>query len=349
MCGRSRRIVITLSTANGSFTARSSTTVLIIRPAAISRPHETASSTTTSAPLNRPIRPLVDPRESSLSTVPALTREACSAGSVPAASAGDQDQAGSEQRDAPVEVERHPERHGIDGHRVVEPTHADHAEPEADDAAEEREHEHLRQMLPDDLSAARANRDADGHFAPPQRRARREQVRHVDARDEEHADRGAEHRVQQAVHFRAQVLLDERLHVCADALVRLWKLLSETGRDRVDLNARLREGHAVLETRDHLVVRSLAAGRPVRIELQRQPQRLELGEAKSRRHDADHAVRHAVRPHHAVDNLRRGAESMAPHVVTQEDHRRRARLIIARFEPASEHGLDLERVECRDR
>ena len=87
MCGRSRRIVITLSTANGSFTARSSTTVLIIRPAAISRPHETASSTTTSAPLNRPIRALVDPRESSLSTAPALTREACSAGSVPAASA----------------------------------------------------------------------------------------------------------------------------------------------------------------------------------------------------------------------------------------------------------------------
>jgi hypothetical protein len=50
----------------------------------MSRPHETASSATTSAPLKRPNVPLVDERLSSLSAAPAFTRAAWSAGNPPA-------------------------------------------------------------------------------------------------------------------------------------------------------------------------------------------------------------------------------------------------------------------------
>ena len=70
--------------ANGIGTVRSCTTLLIIRPAAISSPHDTASSATTRAPLKRPNEPLVDDRLSSFSAVPASTRADCSAGSPPA-------------------------------------------------------------------------------------------------------------------------------------------------------------------------------------------------------------------------------------------------------------------------
>jgi hypothetical protein len=84
VCGRSTRAVRTFSIANGISTFLSWTTLLIIRPAAMSRPHDTASSATTSALLNFPRRALVDERLSSLSRAPALTLEAWRAGSAPA-------------------------------------------------------------------------------------------------------------------------------------------------------------------------------------------------------------------------------------------------------------------------
>jgi len=58
--------------------------LLIMRPAAISRPQDTATSATTSAPLNRPIRRPVDPRLSSFTAAATLVPVACSAGIVPA-------------------------------------------------------------------------------------------------------------------------------------------------------------------------------------------------------------------------------------------------------------------------
>jgi hypothetical protein len=72
------------SIANGIGRFLSCTTLLIIKPAAISSPHESASSATTSPPLNVPSRALVEDRLSSFSAEPALTRAACNAGSAPA-------------------------------------------------------------------------------------------------------------------------------------------------------------------------------------------------------------------------------------------------------------------------
>ena len=82
--GRSMRAVRMFSIPNGICTFFSWTTLLIIRPAAMSKPHDTASSAITRPLLNLPRPALVDDRLSSLSAVPGVTRAACSAGSPPA-------------------------------------------------------------------------------------------------------------------------------------------------------------------------------------------------------------------------------------------------------------------------
>jgi hypothetical protein len=61
------RAVKMLSTANGRSTVRSCATLLIIRPAAIRSPHDTATSPITMIDVIRPIRRPEDPRPSSLS------------------------------------------------------------------------------------------------------------------------------------------------------------------------------------------------------------------------------------------------------------------------------------------
>ena len=58
-------------------------TLLIINPAATSRPQERAISKTTSARLSRPMRKLDAPRESSFRISPMSARDACQAGSSP--------------------------------------------------------------------------------------------------------------------------------------------------------------------------------------------------------------------------------------------------------------------------
>ena len=58
-------------------------------------------------------------------------------------------------------------------------------------AAEQRQEQALDQQLPHEAPARRAERRPDGDLAPPYRRAREQQVRHVGAGDEEHHGHGA--------------------------------------------------------------------------------------------------------------------------------------------------------------
>ena len=94
-------------------------------------------------------------------------------------------------------------------------------------------------MLADDAAARGAERHAHRHFAPPQRRPRDEQVRHVDAGDEQHADARAEHREEQRVDFRAENRLRVRHHVGADAAIGGREILLELRGDRRGLRLRL--------------------------------------------------------------------------------------------------------------
>ena len=98
-------------------------------------------------------------------------------------------------------------------------------------AADRRQHEHLREVLADDATTGGAERHANGHLALAKRRARDEQVGHVHAGDEQHADAGPEHRVEQAVNLRTEDGLRVRHHVGADAAVGLRELILELRAD----------------------------------------------------------------------------------------------------------------------
>ena len=74
----------------------------------------------------------------------------------------------------------------------------------------ERKRQAFGRELPRDASAAGAQRGAHGEFRLPARRAREQQARDVDARNEqEHADRGHEHQ-QRLAHLADDGLVDRR-------------------------------------------------------------------------------------------------------------------------------------------
>ena len=77
------RAVNTLSVANGIFTVLSFATLLIMRPAAISSPHDTATSAMTKPLVNLPALRLEEPRPSSLSPSTMFVLVAWSAGTRP--------------------------------------------------------------------------------------------------------------------------------------------------------------------------------------------------------------------------------------------------------------------------
>ena len=138
-------------------------------------------------------------------------------------------------------------------------------------------------------SAPGAERHPHRHLAPPQRRARDQQVRHVDARDQQHADAGAEHRVEQRRRSRGRAPSSRR--ASRPRRRRDWSpgnSLLELRRDRPRpapvACATLTPGFS---RRDHRVVGTLAARLGERIDRQRHPQRLADRKRELLRHHAD--------------------------------------------------------------
>ena len=140
-------------------------------------------------------------------------------------------------------------------------------------SAGNRQDEDFRQVLPHDAIPACAERHADRDFATAQRCARHQQVRHVDARDEEHANPGAEHRVEQTVDFGAEDGPRVRHHIRADAPVRGWEISLELRRNRLRLRPRLGEADVRLEPGDHQDVGTLPSRFRERLNRQWRPQR----------------------------------------------------------------------------
>ena len=134
------------------------------------------------------------------------------------AQAGEHNHAEHEQHHAIIELEGDPEWRRVHGQRPREPAHAEDAQHDPDAATEDGKDEHFRQVLPHDPMAPGAERHAHGNLPPPQRRPGDEQVRYVNARDEQHADAGAEHRIQQRVNFRTENGFRIRHHVGADTV-----------------------------------------------------------------------------------------------------------------------------------
>ena len=116
---------------------------------------------------------------------------------------GEHDQTEHEQHDPVIQFEGDPERRGLNRHRLHEPAHAGNADQDAEAGAGSGKDEDLGEVLADDAGAGRTERHPDRHLALPERCAGHQQVRHVDAGDQEHADPGAQHGVEQVVNLRA--------------------------------------------------------------------------------------------------------------------------------------------------
>ena len=158
------------SIANGICTVFSCTTLLIIRPAAISRPHDSASSATTSA--------AAEPAEPGARRRPAVVLQHGAGadarrvhrGKRAGEQAREHDQPEHEQHHAVVELERDPERRRVDRQRLREPAHAEDAEQDAD--ARRRATASTSTSVRcwrTTRAASGAERHAHGHLAPPQR------------------------------------------------------------------------------------------------------------------------------------------------------------------------------------
>ena len=140
---------------------------------------------------------------------------------------------------------------GFADRRRREPAHAEHAQQDADEGARRCQHEHLGQMLTDDAAARGAERHAHRHLPAAERGARDQQVRHVHAGDQQHADPRTQHREEHRVDFRPEQRLGIGDRAGADAAIGFGKLtLNLRGNDR-QLRRRLFRRHAALEQANH--------------------------------------------------------------------------------------------------
>lgn len=155
------------------------------------------------------------------------------------------------------------------------------------------------------------------------------QVRHVHARDDQHADARAQHRVQQAVDLGTEHRHRIRHHVRADTAVGRWVFGFEPRRNRGNLRLRLCDAAAGLQPRDHLILRVLAPGLGERIDRERNPRHLEDRKPEALRHHADDRAHDAVDPHGCPHDLRGTAEALQPQLVAEQDHRIGPRPIVA--------------------
>ncbi len=115
-------------------------------------------------------------------------------------------------------------------------------------AAAQREQDALGQRLSGETQAAGAERRAYRHLALARRRFGEQQVRHVDARDEQHEGDRAE-KSQKAVTHRRLKLVAQGRHVRAVVTVGLGILLLKLRADPIHLGPRPLERHRRLQPR----------------------------------------------------------------------------------------------------
>ena len=157
----------------------------------MSSANESATSATMSAPRSRSrAGPPAVPRAPSFITSARSAREARSAGSEAEQKPGGERQGQREAQHARIDRGLGEPRHaaGPSARRPATPAQATSTPTRA---AQQRQQQALDQQLPHEAPARRAERRADGDLAPPHRRAREQQVRHVRAGDEEHHADGA--------------------------------------------------------------------------------------------------------------------------------------------------------------
>ena len=251
-----------------------------------------------------------------------------------------------EHEDVRVHVERHPVRLADVLRLAIEPPNAQIADAQTDDAADEREENALDEQLPDDAPPGGAEREANGNFARPMRRARQQQIGDVRAGDEQHERDGAHQRPENSFDLRAQDAIEEGGHDGADVLVAVLILRRELVRDAFHLAARLLESRTVRQPTvcDELALlpRPAKHRRPLR---HRHPDLVLERPLESGRHDADDRRGDRVDANRFADDGRVGGITRLPDVGADQRHGRRVGCIVLRKKRAALHGFDADQIE----
>ena len=222
---------------------------------------------------------------------------------------------------------RRPERH--------EDLRGDERERGAGRAANQREHQILREHLPHDARARGAERETDGALARARRDPREEQVRDIRARDKKHETDRAEQQEHRRLHVG-----HEHVACCrqsrAPPAIALRIRLREPGADRVHLRLRHPEADVGFQParRDH----EPAVARHARhVVLDRAPELgVDVGEMKAWWHDADHVMRPALHHDRLADDSRVAAEEPLPQRVAEHRDLVATGAIVVRLDRASE-------------
>jgi hypothetical protein len=198
--------------------------------------------------------------------------------------------------------------------------------------------------LPDEPAAARAERGPDRAFPAARGRARQEQVRDVDAGDQEDGrDRGQqrEERGPGVAHDRvAEGHEDE-----AEVRVRLGIPLGQAGREGAHLGLGLGHGYAGAEAPDEVKLVESAHLEALVAERQGKPHLGVLGPAESRGHDPDHRHRAAVERDGAAGQRGIAGEALAPEPVAQHHRLGQGNGFVRGTERAADQGRNAERLE----
>ena len=181
----------------------------------------------------------------------------------------------------------------------------------------------FRQQLPSDAETARAQRRADGHLLLTVRSSRQQQVGHVDARNQQHADNRAKKDQQREPHV-LHHLLARWNDSDTDVGIGSRKLLTKYRGNLPDLRLGLFERDAGLQTADDVEQSRASILREI-LELlasERRPHVDGFGQnrkLKSLRHDAHDRVALPAERQRAADDLGIGTEAGAPQPVADDD------------------------------
>jgi hypothetical protein len=163
-------------------------------------------------------------------------------------------------------------------------------------------------------------------LAYPRAGPHRDQVGHVDAADDQHAEHAAPEQIQRRTRFLEQLVLERSSDGMETGIdedrLQVRKALQIRGIDGVDLTLRLFEGPSRLQTGELLpIVAMPPAIRPVlRCEGHRRPQlHVGIDEAERSGKDTDNGVEHAVDPEIAADGIVAAAIESLPQRLAQDD------------------------------
>jgi hypothetical protein len=232
--------------------------------------------------------------------------------------------------------------------RLVEARHV--GRPEGDDelhgavgerhtarAADHGEDEILRQPLRHQASAAGAQREANRGLAPPRRRPREQEIRHIGARDQQHEA----NRANEDEEGRLRVADNRIVHARetdAPAFVGLRIGRLELRAERIHFGLRRRQPDAGPQAagRDH---EAAVARHPGHVVFDRRPHlRVVGGEAEPRRHHADDQVRAPLEHDRRADDVPVAAEEALPDAVAEHQHFLAAGTVVGRFDDAAKEG-----------